>query len=47
SLGEMGKLEDAIKHFKKALDIDQDYDLANVSKKRAQELLRESKSKKQ
>ena len=47
SLGEIGKLEDAIKHFKKALDIDSDYDLANISKKRAQELLKESKSKKQ
>ncbi len=42
----MGQLENAIKYFKKALDIDQDYDLANISKKQAQEMLRELKSKK-
>ncbi|MEJ2272868.1 MAG: tetratricopeptide repeat protein, partial [Candidatus Bathyarchaeota archaeon] len=46
SLGELGHLEDAIKHFKKALDIDKDYDLANISKKLAQEMLKDSKSKK-
>ena len=45
SLGELGNLEDAIKHFKKALTIDSDYDLAEISKKLAQELLKE-KSKK-
>ena len=33
SLGELGHLEDAIKHFKKALDIDKDYVLENVGKK--------------
>ena len=40
SLGEMGKLQDAINHFKKALSIDQHYDLASISKEIAQELLK-------
>jgi len=50
SLGEMGKLQDAIKNFKKALSIDKYYDLANISKDIAQDLLksiREKKSKTQ
>ena len=46
SLGEMGKLQDAIKHFKKALSIDKYYDLANISKNIAQELLKSIKTKK-
>ncbi len=46
SLGEMGKLEEAIKHFKNALAIDGHYELANVSKDLAQELLRSEKTKK-
>ena len=45
SLGELGNLQEAIKHFKKALSIDQDYELANISKKLAQDLLKESKKK--
>ena len=45
SLGEMGKLQDAIKHFKKALSIDQDYDLASISKDLAQDLLNKIKEK--
>ena len=50
SLGEMGKLQDAIKHFKKALSIDEHYDLAKISKELAQDLLKsinEQKSKTQ
>jgi len=46
SLGEMGQLQDAIKHFKKALSIDNHYDLANISKKMALELLKSIKEKK-
>ena len=46
SLGEMGKLHDAIKHFKKALSIDHEYDLASISKDIAQELLKSIKEKK-
>jgi len=45
SLGEIGELQDAIKHFKKALSIDKHYDLANVSKNIAQELLKSIKTK--
>ena len=46
SLGEMGKLQEAIKHFKKALSIDKHYDLANISKDTAQELLKSMKKNK-
>jgi tetratricopeptide (TPR) repeat protein len=46
TLGEMGKLQDAIKHFKKALSIDKHYDLASISKKTAQELLKSIKENK-
>ena len=46
SLGEMGKLQNAIKYFKKALSIDKHYDLANISKDVAQELLKSIKTKK-
>ena len=46
SLGELGNLEKAIKLFKKALTIDRDYDLANISKKMAQDLLKKSKKTK-
>ena len=46
SLGEMGDLKEAIKHFKKALFIDKHYDLANISKNIAQELLKSINEKK-
>jgi len=46
SLGELGHLQNAIKHFKKALSIDRYYDLANVSKDMAQELLKSIKKQK-
>ena len=46
SLGEMGKLQDALKHFKKALYIDKHYDLANISKETAQDLLKSIRKKK-
>ena len=45
SLGELGNLQEAIKHFKKALAIDADYDLASISKKLAQDLLKELQKK--
>lgn len=40
SLGETGKLQDALKHFKKALSIDKEFDLASISKDIAQDLLK-------
>ena len=40
SLGELGNLTDALKHFKKALSIDHDYDLASISKDMVKELLK-------
>jgi len=40
SLGESGKLQDALKHFKKALSIDKEFDLASISKDIAQDLLK-------
>jgi tetratricopeptide (TPR) repeat protein len=40
SLGELDKTEDALEYFKKALEIDRDYDLPNMSKKMAQEILK-------
>ena len=46
SLGELGKLSDAIGYFKKALSIDKHYDLAQMSKDTAQELLNSLKEKK-
>ncbi len=46
SLGEMGQLQNAIKHFKKALSIDHHYDLASISKDIAQELLKSIKENK-
>lgn len=46
SLGEMGKLKEAINYFKKALSIDKHYDLANISKDIAQELLKSIQEKK-
>ena len=45
SLGELGNLQEAIKHFKKALTIDNDFDLANISKKLAQDLLKKTEKK--
>jgi tetratricopeptide (TPR) repeat protein len=49
SLGELGFLQEALKYFKKALSIDNEYDLAIISKERTTELLkfqRNLKSKK-
>ena len=46
SLGELSKLDDALSCFKKALVIDKDYDLANIGKQKALELLKSKKSKK-
>jgi tetratricopeptide (TPR) repeat protein len=46
SLGEMGELGYALTCFKKALTIDKDYDLANMGKQKALELLKSQKSKK-
>ena len=46
SLGEMGELDSALVCFKKALTIDKDYDLANMGKQKALELLKSQKSKK-
>ena len=46
SLGEMGNLQDALKHFKKALSLDSDYDLANISKEMVKELLKSIKQQK-
>jgi tetratricopeptide (TPR) repeat protein len=40
SLGELDEIQEALKYFKKALEIDLDYDLANLSKKMAQDLLK-------
>jgi tetratricopeptide (TPR) repeat protein len=40
SLGELDKIQDALEYFKKALEIDSDYDLANLSKQKAQEILK-------
>jgi tetratricopeptide (TPR) repeat protein len=45
SLGEMGKLQEAIKHFKKALSIDKQYQLASISKDTAQKLLKSIQEK--
>ena len=45
SLGERGDLKSALIHFKKALSIDGDYDLAKVSKIHAEQLLRDSDKK--
>jgi hypothetical protein len=39
-LGELDKIKDALEYFKKALEIDSDYDLANLSKQKAQEILK-------
>ncbi|RZD36729.1 MAG: hypothetical protein CXT78_17090 [Thaumarchaeota archaeon] len=44
-LSEMGELEDAIKHFKKALSIDKQYELATISKNTAQKLLKSIQEK--
>ena len=43
SLGEQGKIKDALKCFKMALAIDKDYDLAQISKEKALELLKSKK----
>ena len=43
SLGEMGKVNEALSCFKKALVIDKDYDLANMGKEKALELLKSKK----
>ena len=46
SLGEKGKIEDALKYFKKALSIDKDLELASISKETALKLLDSKKIKK-
>jgi len=43
SLGEQGKVKDALKFFKKAISIDKDYDIAKISKDIAQDLLKSIK----
>ena len=43
SLGEQGKIKDALNHFKMALAVDKDYELAQISKKKALELLKSKK----
>ena len=46
ALGEQGKINDALKYFKKALSIDKDLELANISKETALRLLDSKKIKK-
>ena len=43
SLGEQGKIKDALKFFKKALAIDKNYELAQISKKKALDLIKSKK----
>ncbi len=45
-INKLGKLDSALTCFKKALVIDKDYDLANMGKQKALELLKSQKSKK-
>jgi len=40
SIGEMGNIPSAIKYFKKALRMDQDYDLAQISLLTAKNILK-------
>ena len=40
SLGEQGKVKEALKFFKKALSIDENYDIAKISKYIAKDLLK-------
>jgi hypothetical protein len=40
SIGEMGNVPSAIKYFKKALRMDQDYDLAQISLLTAKNILK-------
>ena len=44
SLGEQGKVDEALDCFKKALQIDKDYDVAHISKKIAESLLNSDKT---
>jgi len=46
ALGEKGNISDALKHFKKALSIDKDLELARISKETALNLLDSRKTKK-
>ena len=46
SLAELGQLKEAIDYFKNALSIDKHYDLAQISKNTAQELLKSIQEKK-
>jgi tetratricopeptide (TPR) repeat protein len=46
SLGETGEIDNALSCFKKALVIDKDFDLANMGKQKALEMLKSQKSKK-
>ena len=45
SLAELGQLKEAIAYFKNALSIDKHYDLAQISKDTAQELLKSLQGK--
>jgi tetratricopeptide (TPR) repeat protein len=40
SFGEQGKMQDALTCFKKALQIDKDYDIAQISKEITEKLLK-------
>ena len=44
SLGEQGKVDEALDCFKEALQIDKDYDVAHISKKIAESLLNSDKT---
>ena len=44
SLGELGKVQDALKFFKQALELDRNYDLAQISHKKALEILKSSRN---
>jgi len=46
SLGEQGKIGEALKYFKHALKIDKNYDLASLSKEIAKDLLDSIKQEK-
>jgi tetratricopeptide (TPR) repeat protein len=45
SLAELGQLKEAIAYFKNALSIDKHYDLAQISKNTAQDLLKSLQGK--
>jgi tetratricopeptide (TPR) repeat protein len=43
SLGELGQVQDALKLFKQSLELDRNYDLAQISHKKALEILKASR----